>query len=95
MFDQERGMPSARLLACAVLCTALIGLGAHEVTAQTTTVNRTEEPKGFLSLSLQDLIGTDGRQITALGTHTNLAGAWTSPSRPTSDGPCRAISFPG
>ena len=86
MFDEERGMPSARLLACAVLCTALIGLGAHEVTAQTTTVGRAEEPEGFLSLSLQDLMSPDVQ---------DLAGAWISPSPPTSDGPCRAISFPG
>ena len=59
MSDQERGRRSGRLFACAVLCTAFVALCAHDVTAQTVSVDESDEPEGFLGLSLEDLMSAD------------------------------------
>ena len=85
MSDQERGTPLAarakspashRLFVCIVLCAAFLGLCAYDVTAQTATLDESDEPEGFLGLSLEDLMSTDVQQISVLGTHTHLAGEW-------------------
>ena len=53
-----------------------MALCAHEVTAQTATIDESDDPEGFLGLNLEELMSTDIQQISVLGTHTHLAGEW-------------------
>ena len=74
--DRGWGVLVARLFACAVLGTVLTGLRPPEVAAQTATADTTEEPEGFLGMSLEELMRSDVQEISVLGTHTHLAGEW-------------------
>ena len=70
------GVRAARLFACAVLGTVLAGLCPPDATAQTATADTTDQPQGFLGMSLEELMSSDVQEISVLGTHTHLAGEW-------------------